>query len=216
MKIIFLKYPYRFFTEHDIHSEIASIASTFLEENQTLYATTLDGHTVSRIHHEYPTPFRCYMKGTQFEKYAETEYLDVKRKTPSFRARRGHFDIVVFNQKYIVTNKIGVISGKNYKILLDSFKQKQQPAINLAIEVVYFPIFNHKPHLGIMKRKVDSTIQDYEKLKALIDFRYPDDTPFCEEAAMMFFSNTREKEALTTLLKSISVVDNVSLFTFIL
>lgn len=212
----FLEHPYSFFTEHDFHFKIASMFSTFLEEDETSFAETLDGHTVSLVHHEYPTPFRCHMKGTEFKKFSEEEYQDRKRRQPSFRARRGHFDIVIFNPEYVATNKLEIIPGKKYKTLLESFTKKQPPAIDLAIEIVYFPSFDHKPHFGIMKRRVNSTIQDYEKLKELMDFRYPDDTPFCQGATMMFFSNTQEKEKLITLLKSVSVVDNVSLFTFIL
>jgi hypothetical protein len=48
----------------------------------------------------------------------------------------------------------------------------------------------------MMEGKVASTIQDYQKLTALTEFRFPNDVHFCKEAAMLFFSNTAYKNEL--------------------
>jgi len=72
------------------------------------------------------------------------------------------------------------------------------------VEVVYHPTFDEKPHVGIMERRVASTIQDYKKLVALTEFMFPHDTPFCKEAAMLFFSNTAYKDELNERFKSFS------------
>ena len=85
----FRKRPYRFFTEHDIHSELALIATLLLKNKGNLYAKTREGLIVNRIHHEYPTPFRCYMKGSEFRVIKEDEFRAEKLKNPKFRARRG-------------------------------------------------------------------------------------------------------------------------------
>jgi hypothetical protein len=46
----FREHPHRFFTEHDIHSQLALIAIRFLEREETLYAKTRDGFVISRVH----------------------------------------------------------------------------------------------------------------------------------------------------------------------
>ena len=66
-----------------------------------------------------------------------------------------------------------------------------------------------------MRRKVDSTIQDYKKLIAVMEFQYPNGISFCKEAAMMFFSNTRHEGILKGMLKSVRISDRVAFFSII-
>jgi len=208
----FRKHPYRFFTEHDIHSELALIATLLLKNKGNPYAKTREGLIVNRIHHEYPTPFRCHMKGSEFRVIEEDEFRAEKLKNPKFRARRGWIDFVIFNSEYISSNKLSVISGKRYRDFQDSLKKKRCTALDLAVEVVYFPTFDKKPHIGLMNRKVSSVIQDYKKLIALMEFTYPDNTPFCKEAAMMLFSNTIHKNRLKEMLYPLPLHKKVSFF----
>jgi hypothetical protein len=42
IRAIFEEYPYRFFTEHDIHSELARIATESLMRERSLYEETSD------------------------------------------------------------------------------------------------------------------------------------------------------------------------------
>jgi hypothetical protein len=66
VETIFKEHPHRFFTEHDIHSELALIVSDLLQKQRNLYVNTKDGFIVSRIHHEYPMPSRCDMRNYEF------------------------------------------------------------------------------------------------------------------------------------------------------
>jgi len=208
IKSTFEENPQRFFTEHDIHSELALIANSVLTERGPALVRTNDGFIVGRVHHEYPTPFRCYMKGREFRFISEQEF-----KAKKGRADRGSLDFVIFNIDYIESNPLMVVAGKNYVEFLKSIKKNQFPALDLAVEVVYFPTFDEKPHFGIMKRRVESVIQDYQKLIALMEWQYADSMPFCKEAAMMLFSNTSFKEKLKDLLSSITIDKRVSLLS---
>ena len=214
IKSTFEEHPYRFFTEHDIHSQLNAIATKYLLDKGTLYVRSKDNIPVSRIHHEYPTPFRCLMGGIEFELITEEEFEKRREYNPKFRARRGFIDLVVLNPEFISQNPISVICGKDYDVVLKSMKRKQLTAIDIAIEVVYFAVFDNKPHRGIMKRRVDSARQDYEKLQALMEFTYPDHTAYCEKAALMFLSNTKYKEDLRELLQPLeSIGGNVSFYS---
>ena len=64
-----------------------------------------------------------------------------------------------------------------------------------------------------MNRRVGSTIQDYQKLVALLEFT-SNNVPFCKEAAMMFFSNTIHKNELREKLKILPRHEKVAFFSF--
>jgi hypothetical protein len=200
----FQEHPYRFFTEHDIHSELASIATVLMQKQEKLYAQTNDGFTVSRVHHEYPTPFRCDMKNDDFRVITEQEFKSRRQENQKCITRRGFIDLAVLNTAFISSNKLSTVSGKNYRDVLENLRKQRYPALDLAVEVVYHPTFDEKPHVGLMERRVASTIQDYEKLVALTKFTFPNDTPFCKEATMLFFSNTAYKDELNEIFKKLS------------
>jgi hypothetical protein len=145
------------------------------------------------------------MKDRGFRVVSEEEFRSQKG-----RADRGSLDFVIFNTDYIKSNPLKVVSGKDYAEFLMSPNQKQYQALDLAVEVVFFPVFDEKPHFGIMKRRVESAEQDYRKLITLMGWKYPDSTRFCKEAAMMFFSNTSFKEDLNRMLSSIDIDRRVS------
>jgi hypothetical protein len=200
----FKKDPYRFFTEHDLHTELALIATDYLKKNGKLLTETKDKRIVSRVHHEYPTPFRCDMNELNFKVIPEDEFDKKRKESLGFRARRGFMDLVVLNQDFIKSNNLNVVSGKRYKEVLKNLTNQKHSALDLAVEVVYYPTFDEKPHIGIMKRRVASTNQDYEKLVALKKFKFTHNVPFCKDAAMLFFSNTTHKEKLKEMFKSYS------------
>lgn len=207
----FRRFPFRFFSEDDIHSALYLMATNLLEKEE-VYERTEDNKLVGRVHHEYPTPFRCLMKGSTFEVITEAELGERRMTDPNFRARRGYLDLAVLNSQYIASNELRVVSGKRYSILKSCFKGQLHTALDLAIEVVYYPTLDRKVHKGIMKRRVQSTIQDYQKLVALMKFRHGDSIPFCKQSVMMFFSNSPHKDKLENMLNSIKTHDEVQLY----
>jgi len=198
IKAIFEDYPYRFFTEHDIHSELARIATESLMKEGSLYAETSDDHKVGRVHHEYPTPFRCDMNNYDFKLITEEEFNMKRKQIKGFRARRGFIDFAILNPTFISSNNLSVVSGKRYKDLLPTLGNQRDPVLDLAIEVVYHFAYD-KPHDGITKRWVDSTIQDCKKLVALTEHELSTNVKFGRKAAMFFFSNTENKDKVERL-----------------
>lgn len=141
------------------------------------------------------------MNELNFKVIPEDEFERKRQESPGFRARRGFMDLVVLNQDFIQSNNLSIVSGKRYKDVLKNLENQKYSALDLAVEVVYYPTFDEKPHTGIMKRRVASTNQDYEKLVALKNFPFAHNVPFCKEAAMLFFSNTTHKEELDLMFK---------------
>lgn len=211
----FTEYPCQFFTEHDIHSQLAFFANRLLEERGELYFKTRDGVVVSRVHHEYPTPFRCHMKGTEFKLISEEEFAESKRKGSGFRARRGYIDFVILNSEYIASNELRVVSGKRYRDFLESLKDRRHEVLDLAVEVVYFPVLDERLHEGIMERKVKSSIQDYQKLVALMRYRGATGVPFCREAGMLLLSNTPYETKMRERLEQFPTDKNVEFLVII-
>jgi len=216
IKTQFSEHPFAYFSEHDIHTELANNAKEYLDSKNDLWVITKDNNTISRVHHEYPTPFRCLMKGTLFRMFSEEKFKIEKTRNPKLRVKRGYFDLVVFNKEYINNNNFQVVTGKNYRYLLKSFEQDQRTALDLAIEVVYYLGIDNKSHEGIMRRRIESTIQDYEKLTSLMDFKHDGKTPFCKEAAMMLFINTPYKNLMKENIKSIKTNKKVQLLTYLI
>jgi len=215
IKSAFEEQPHRFFTEHDIHSELTMITAELLKKDGTLTEKTKDGYMVSRIHHEYPTPFRCLTGEFQFKVVTEEEFKQEKAKNPKFRARRGWIDFVILNPYFISSNKLSIVSGKRYRSFLDSIAGQRHVALDAAIEIVYYPTFDERKQVGIMKRRVQAAKQDYDKMVALMKFPYVGSIPFCREAAMLLFSNTRHSGELASMLNMISLDDAVSFHTIV-
>jgi len=67
MEATFREWPQCFFSEHDIHSVLYPLAKEELKQHGiNPEETTRDEYITSLVHHEYPTPFRCDMKGYMF------------------------------------------------------------------------------------------------------------------------------------------------------
>jgi hypothetical protein len=152
------------------------------------------------------------MKGFEFELITEEKFREEKKKNPNFRARRGFLDFAIINTEYISSNKLSVVSGKRYRDLQETARDRRSTAMDLAVEVVYHPTFDEKLHDGIMDRRVTSTLQDYRKLVALMEFE-TNHIPYCREAAMMFFSNTKHKAKLSEKLADIQKHEKVALYS---
>lgn len=212
IKAVFHDKPHQFFTEHDIHSELSKSMNAFLESEGRRYATTKDGYVVNRVHHEYPTPFRCDMRGYDFKFISEEQFKEEKRRNTSFKPRRGWIDFVVFNPEYISSNSLRVVSGKDYGALRSSLNKEQPSALDVALEVVTFLIFDKKPHKGIMMRRVKSVEQDYKKICALMDFNLNHGVPFCKNSSLMFFSNTNNQDKLKAEVEKIKTYKNIPLY----
>jgi len=213
IKEAFEKRPYQFFTEHDIHSEISRISNKYLGQQSAEYGKTLDGYFVKRVHHEYPTPFRCLMPDDKFSIILESEYQKIREKRPGFRARRGWLDLVILNPEYIETNEYQIVTGKNYNMFREKLETRQPSALDLAIEIVHFNPQSFSISPGRVRNTIGYARQDYQKICAVADFRFDENVPFCKEAAMLYFASTEHKERLKAGLNRIKTIKDVPLLT---
>jgi hypothetical protein len=155
------------------------------------------------------------MSNYDFRVISEEEFKRRSKEKRGFRVRRGFIDLVVLNPDYVKSNDLVVVSGKRYEHVLRNLNNQQYPALDLAVEVVYHPTFDEKPHEGIMQRRVDSTVQDSKKLIAVMDPKYSGGTAFCKEAAMLFFSNTEHADALNGMFERFPKQENAQIIKII-
>ncbi len=95
----FLHEPYRFFTEADAVARFHQI----LEEDEELSQRVVskDGISLSMIHQEYPTFFR-------FE-----DANPVAREDNNPKARRGHYDLVILEPRFIQAHAAEVVKNRD-------------------------------------------------------------------------------------------------------
>lgn len=180
----FQKSPFGFFTEHDLHSELYHAAISLLDQRGGAPEVTRDKFNVKLVHHKYPTPFRCDMRGSHFQVKGDNE-----RTEKGGKFRRGHIDLVVLNPTFVSKNDLAVVTGKNYQLLKGALRSPQPTVLNLALEVIYFPPVRKIPERGPAIVK-----QDCDKLVALRSCLLADENPFCHEAATIVFTSRKKKE----------------------
>jgi len=149
-----------FFTEDDIVCYLYHILFSKLN-NYTFLDNESKEHCL--IHKEYPTPFKCDMKNSNFF---------VKNYDEKFR--RGHYDLVVLNPLFIENFNYNIIKAQNLRLFRENVISKiNYPVILYGIEFM----FNRdiiKKSKGIdeelsIKKYWKSIIQDTKKLKESYD-----------------------------------------------
>jgi hypothetical protein len=175
--------PTLFFTEHDLASRAYQLIQQELGHPK---ARDADGKTHYLVHHEYPTPFRCDMRGVAFAVKGDDIRTPQKGKY-----RRGHYDLVVFNPKFLQKCKYNLAKGQNFK----SVNEEIPALINiigtapilLGVEFAFRrdPFHSQKA----IDRWWDEVLQDYEKLQASRTWK---DRPFIQEIMVMAFDASGE------------------------
>jgi hypothetical protein len=97
----FRRHSTRFYTENDI---VCRFYSMLLDALPNAIVSDADSRSQSIIHMEYPTPFKCSMRGSIFAvKDADSRY------------RRGHYDIVVLNPEFVRSHSYVDTYGQKFK-----------------------------------------------------------------------------------------------------
>lgn len=186
---VFKSTPSLFFTEYDINCYFYSLLRANLPDGSY---KDRDGLEHSLIHTEYPTPFRCDMRGAKFER------VDDEKRTPKGgKYRRGHYDLVILNPNFIRQHSFEVIKAQNYELykeVIDKLKAgSYDPVILYGIEFMYSrdPL---KFSRGDSKEKsidqfVDKVNQDYGKLQESLKYH-----GFMKEARMLVFVKGSSQE----------------------
>ena len=175
----FHKHQNCFFTEHDVHSVLYNIAKEELQLNAVMTEKTHDGHRVILVHHEYPTPFRCYMKGYSFQLRDYKPY------------KRGHYDLVILNPKFVRNNKLDVVCGKDYQKFRSAMQEVQIEPLIWACEVIFFPGVKKLP-----KNAIRIIEQDALKVKETLRYRVGRNPKnFCRIGSVLVFASHTAEEA---------------------
>jgi hypothetical protein len=118
--------PDDFFTEADLTAFLAHCLHLELEKA---------GVERSLVHLEYPTPFRCDMRGGEFELIDETS-------PAAKRHRRGAFDLAVMNPAFIeeFAARPDVLKGQSWAELRDVLSERtktSEPVALALFELMY-------------------------------------------------------------------------------
>ena len=167
-----------FFTERDIHSVLYNIAKQELQLNRVLTEQTRDGHRVMLAHHEYPTPFRCYMKGGNFELRDYKPY------------KRGHYDLVILNPEFVKSNKLDVVCGKDYQKFRSAMREVKVDPLIWACEVIFFPGVKKLP-----KNAIKIIEQDALKVKETLRYGVGRNRCFCQMGSVLVLTSHTTEEA---------------------
>ena len=173
----FHEYPNCFFTEHDIHSVLYNIAKEELQLNRVLTEKTLDECEVALVHHEYPTPFRCYMKRYSFERKDEKPY------------KRGHYDLVILNPEFVKRNKLDVVCGKDYHKFRSVMQEVKVEPLIWACEVIFFPGAKKLP-----KNALKIIEQDTLKVQETLRHKVGQGIDFCRIGSVLVFTSHTDEE----------------------
>ena len=178
LKETFQKHPSYFFTEHDIHSVLYNVAEEELQLNGVATERTRDGHRVLLLHHEYPTPFRCDMKGYGFTRKNEKPF------------KRGHYDLVILNPEFVRNNKLAVVYGKDYQRFRSAMQEVEVEPLIWACEVIFFSGAKKLP-----KNALKIIEQDALKVKETLRYKVGRNANFCRMGTVLVFTSHTTEEA---------------------
>lgn len=179
LQMTFKSCPHCFFSEHDIHSSLYSIAKKQLHQLKIDSKTTRDGCKTNLVHHEYPTPFRCDMQRYNFRVTSD------KEQTPRGGLyKRGHYDLVIFNPEFIKTHTLDEVTGKNYQKLQSILPKLDIEPLIWACEILYFPKIRKLP-----ENAAKIIEQDTLKVRAIVDYKIMDNKTFCKIGSVHVFTS---------------------------
>ncbi|MFX0199199.1 MAG: hypothetical protein ACFFCW_24010, partial [Candidatus Hodarchaeota archaeon] len=136
------------------------------------------------VHHEYPTPFRCDMRGHTFAIKDEGD-----RAPQGGRYQRGHYDVVVFNPKFLERCDYNLAKGQDYEAVKREIPRIINPIGTAPILLGVEFAFKRDPFRSqkAIDRWWDGVFQDYQKLQASKTWN---DRPFMQEIIVMAFDAT--------------------------
>lgn len=168
----FQRHPDWFFTEHDIHSVLYNIVKEELQLDGISPVKTHDKHQVTLVHHEYPTPFRCSMKGYDFE---------IKHDKPY---KRGHYDLVILNPVFVNNHEFDVVCAKDYQKFRIAMEKVNTSPLIWVCEVIFFPRVKTIPNSAIHLIEQDA-LKAQESLRHRIGSR---SVRYCKMGSVLVFT----------------------------
>jgi len=173
--------PQSYFTEEDIRWRLLREMENILV-TKGIEKIDYSGGTTSRIHTEYPTPFRCSMNQRQFE------VLDPR----NTKGQRGHFDIVLLNTSAAKNCKFEILRSQYYKQFCEELVAGRVPLpfLDYAIELKLFRDLAHPNRTESAKQQAEYAAQAVRKLEAtLLPCGYFL-KPFAQQGIALLFDNS--------------------------
>ena len=177
----FQHYPGCYFTEEDVRWRLMKEIDNALFTPDVKYARIRNGVLISLVHGEYPTPFRCSMKGRSF---------DLKPKGSD--VNRGHFDIVVLNPKAIAESEFAVARSQYYRRLLDLLEEEKLllPFLDCVIEIKLYRDLAHPNRTGFPEQQAEYATQALRKVAATLQSNEYYKHPFAKRGIVLLFDNS--------------------------
>jgi len=177
----FQRYPGCYFTEEDVRWQLMKEIDNSLLTLDAKYAQLKNGIQISLVHGEYPTPFRCSMKGRSF---------NLKPKDSD--VNRGHFDIAVLNPEAVAQCEFEVVRSQYYRRFLDLLKQEKLPLpfLDCVIEIKLYRDLAHPNRTESAKQQAEYAIQAVQKVDATLKANEYYDDPFAKRGIVLLFDNS--------------------------
>lgn len=178
----------RYYTENDVVCNFYLQLRTEFSED---CSKSIREAGPSVIHMEFPTPFRCNMKGGNFAMAKDDERTGGGKKY-----KRGHFDVVVFNPASIARFNEQLLRSQNY----ESYQSEIAPRLNEDDPLILYGIefgYDREPlTMNGARRCNKKAIQDHDKLNEAMKI-----PGFMKKRRTMTFAKPRSKKEKQVLLE---------------
>jgi hypothetical protein len=173
--------PGCYFTEEDVRWRLMKEIDNNLLNLDVKYAQLKNGVLISLVHGEYPTPFRCSMKGRSF---------DLKPKGSD--VNRGHFDIAVLNPQAVAECEFEVVRSQYYRRFIDLLEQEKLPLpfLDCVIEIKLYRDMAHPNRTESAKRQAEYAIQAVRKVDTTLQSNEYYKHPFSKRGIVLLFDNS--------------------------
>lgn len=177
----FMEHPHFYFTEEDVRWRLVGKIESALITDGAQHVQFSNGITAA-IHTEYPTPFRCSMRGRQFE------LLDMA----DTKGRRGHFDVVVLNAAAAAKCGFEVLRSQYYKALCEKLKAGGVllPLLDCVIELKLFRDLAHPNRTESAKQQAEYAVQAVKKVAATLESTQYYSKPFANQGLVLLFDDS--------------------------
>jgi hypothetical protein len=118
------------------------------------------------------------MKGYGFQRKEEKPY------------KRGHYDLVILNPKFVKNNKLDVVYGKDYQKFITAMRKVRVEPLIWACEVIFFPGVKKLP-----KNAIKIIEQDALKVKETLRYKVGQNVSFCKLGSVLVFTSHTATEA---------------------
>ncbi len=174
-------HPHYYFTEEDIRWRLLREIENALALDGS-EQIPFSGGVTSRIHTEYPTPFRCSMSERRFE------LLNIT----NTKGQRGHFDIGILNATAASQCEFEILRSQYYKSFCEKLKTDRVPLplLDYAMELKLFRDLAHPNRTESARQQAEYAVQAVQKIAATLEVTSYYSKPFAKKGLVLLFDNS--------------------------